>query len=60
MKIWKTVDYDNVRIVWTCPVCGTEYVAPADPEEGVPYCPADGCGERECDYTRTEVFTETV
>ena len=57
---WKTVKDENVRIIWKCGECGTEYaVEPA--EATIPYCSNDcchKCGE-ECEYERTEVRLET-
>lgn len=56
---WTTVKDENVRIIWKCPECGTEYaVGPS--EATIPYCSNDccrNCGE-ETEYERTEVRDE--
>jgi len=55
---WKTVPEKDVRLVYKCPDCGTEYTVPVE-EATIPFCTKDGCvnEEDEADLERVEVKT---
>lgn len=55
---WKTVPEENVRLVYRCKDCLTEYhIAPG--EASIPYCTEDDCANAECEteFEKVEVRT---
>lgn len=56
MGVWKTVPEQDVRVIYRCPECQTEYhIAPG--EASIPYCTEDDCANAECetDFEKVEV-----
>jgi hypothetical protein len=56
LKKWTTIPEADVRMVYRCPECMTEYRIPAE-EASIPYCTEDDCPNEdgETDFERIEV-----